>query len=95
VNQIRQRDGGTWMTFKPGALFAVNKIKTREVSSTGLKTIHISRNPEPASSLANYVCTRLHHDESARRRFHAAYSSRTRELDLFTSPARAESWPLK
>jgi len=69
VNQIRQRDGGTWMTFKPGALFAVNKIKTREVSSTGLKTIHISRNPPTdASSLANYVCTRLHHDESARRR---------------------------
>jgi hypothetical protein len=68
VNQIRQRDGGTWMTFKPGALFAVNKIKTREVSSTGLKTIHISRNPRTdASSLTNYVCTRLHHDESAPR----------------------------
>jgi hypothetical protein len=71
VNQIRQRDGGTWMTFKPGALFAVNKIKTREVSSTGLKTIHISRNPEPASSLANYVCTRLHHDESDPDRYRA------------------------
>jgi hypothetical protein len=47
VNQIRQRDGGTQMTFKPGTLFAVNKIKTRDFSPTGLKTTHISRNLRP------------------------------------------------
>jgi hypothetical protein len=35
------------MTFKPGTLFAVNKIERRDVCPTGLKTTHISRNPRP------------------------------------------------
>jgi len=35
------------MTLQPGTLFTVNKIKTRDVSPTGPKTGHISRNPRP------------------------------------------------
>jgi hypothetical protein len=45
VDQICQRDGGTWMTLQPGTLFTVNKIKMCDVSSK--KTGHISRNPRP------------------------------------------------
>ena len=43
---------GIWVTLQPEKLFTVNKIRTRDVAC-----------PD-ASSLANYVCTRLHQYES-------------------------------
>ena len=47
------------MTLQPGTLFTADKTKTRDVS-----VIQPQLAPD-ASSLANYVCTRLHQYESA------------------------------
>ena len=56
------------MTLQPGTLFTVNKIKTRDVSPTAQENRSHQPQPAPdASSLANYVCTRLHQYESAHR----------------------------
>src|SRR4029077_9836934 len=39
VDQIRQRDGGTWMTLQLGTLLTVNKTRTRDVRPIPRKSV--------------------------------------------------------